>query len=229
VRLRRPSGGMGLIEDITIRFGRIKPTVRFHTPISASPARHGPLYPPSMPTARHELARAIAEVALLRGTFTLRSGRTSRYYLDKYLFSTRPELLRELGEMFAERIALVTGRTPPDRLAGAELGGIPLVTAASLATGIPSVFVRNAKKDYGTARQLEGRLEPGERVVFVEDVATTGGQALEAVRTLRGAGAEVLAVICVIDRQEGARENVEAEGLRFESLFTKHDLGITDE
>ncbi|MCW5774878.1 MAG: orotate phosphoribosyltransferase [Phycisphaeraceae bacterium] len=181
-----------------------------------------------MPTTRPELAKAIAEVALLRGTFTLRSGRTSRYYLDKYLFSTRPELLRELGEMFAERIALVAGRTPPDRLAGAELGGIPLVTAASLATGIPSVFVRNAKKDYGTARQLEGRLESGERVVFVEDVATTGGQAIEAVRTLRDAGAEVLAVICVIDRQEGARENVESQGLRFEALFTKHDLGIEE-
>ncbi|HRQ74197.1 MAG TPA: orotate phosphoribosyltransferase [Phycisphaerales bacterium] len=182
-----------------------------------------------MPTARPELASAIADAALLRGTFTLRSGRTSPYYLDKYRFSTRPELLRQLAEMFAERIALVTARTPPDRLAGAELGGIPLVTAASLATGIPSVFVRNAKKDYGTARQLEGRLEPGERVVFLEDIATTGGQSLEAVRTLRDAGAQVLAVICVIDRQEGARQNVEAQGLRFEALFTKHDLGITDD
>ena len=182
-----------------------------------------------MPTDRPELARAIAEVALLRGSFTLRSGRSSRYYLDKYLFSTRPELLRQLAEMFAERIALVAGRTPPDRLAGAELGGIPLVTAASLATGIPSLFVRNARKDYGTARQLEGRLEPGERVVFLEDVATTGGQALEAVRVLHNAGAQVLAVICVIDRQEGARANLEAQGLRFEALFTKQDLGITDE
>src|SRR5262245_33707422 len=91
----------------------------------------------------HEsLARRLADVALLRGTFTLRSGRTSSFYLDKYLFSTRPDILAELGKMFAARI-------PPGttRLAGAELGGIPLVTAASLASGLPSVFIRNQKKD----------------------------------------------------------------------------------
>jgi orotate phosphoribosyltransferase len=183
-------------------------------------------------TARRSgLAKAIAEVALLRGTFTLRSGRTSSYYLDKYLFSTRPEVLGPLGELFAERIAQVARALPGgrvERLAGAELGGIPLVTAASLQTGIPCLFVRNAKKDYGTAKQLEGVLNRGERVIFVEDVATTGGQALEAVRVLREAGAEVAAVICTIDRQEGARANIEAAGLRFEALFTKADLGIAE-
>lgn len=177
---------------------------------------------------RNKLARAIADVCVLRGTFTLRSGRTSHYYLDKYLFSTRPEILRDLGDLFAERVREVekaAGR-PVVRLAGAELGGIPLVTVASLATGLPCLFVRNAKKDYGTAKQMEGKLERGEAVVFVEDVATTGGQALEAVGVLRELGAEVLAVIATIDREEGARANVEQAGLRFESLFTKTDLGV---
>src|SRR5258705_362293 len=86
---------------------------------------------------RTELAGRIAELALLRGTFTLRSGRTSSYYLDKYLFSTRPEVLRELGELFAARIGEVERATgkKTKRLAGGELGGIPLVTAASLAAG----------------------------------------------------------------------------------------------
>ena len=177
-----------------------------------------------------ELARAIADVALLRGTFTLRSGRTSNYYLDKYLFSTRPAVLRELGSLFADRIRLVEreAKVTVHRLAGAELGGIPLVTVASLDTGLPCLFVRNAKKDYGTAKQLEGKLEKGENVVFVEDVATTGGQALEAVQVLRDLGANVLAVIATIDRQEGARENIEKAGLRFESLFTKKDLGVNE-
>src|SRR6185295_12722708 len=89
---------------------------------------------------RESVAKAIAEVALLRGTFTLRSGRTSSYYLDKYLFSTRPEVLRRLGALFAERISQIRGSAKVDRLAGAELGGIPLVTAASLETGLPCVF-----------------------------------------------------------------------------------------
>lgn len=176
-----------------------------------------------------DLARAIADCALLRGTFTLRSGRTSSYYLDKYLFSTRPEVLQPLAALFAERIEAVAGVQGVRRLAGAELGGIPLVTAASLRTGVPCLFVRNAKKDYGTAKQLEGKLERGDRTILLEDVATTGGQALEAVAVLREAGAEVLAVIATIDRQEGARENVEKAGLRFEALFTKADLGIAPE
>lgn len=181
-------------------------------------------------TGRAELARAIADAALLRGTFTLRSGRTSSYYLDKYLFSTRPEVLRPLATLFAERIAAVerAAGSKVVRLAGAELGGIPLVTAASLATGLPCVFVRNAKKDYGTAKQLEGVLKDGEGVVIVEDVATTGGQALEAAKVIQALGGRVLAIIATIDRQEGARENVEGAGIRFEALFTKADLGVRE-
>ncbi|MFO0873964.1 MAG: orotate phosphoribosyltransferase [Phycisphaerales bacterium] len=167
------------------------------------------------------LATRIAEAALLRGTFTLRSGRTSSYYLDKYLFSTRPDVLRELGAMFAARLPKET-----TLLAGAELGGIPLVTATSLASGLPCVFIRNQKKDYGTAKQLEGRIGAVDRVVIVEDVATTGGQALEAAQVIRAAGATVLRIIATIDRLEGARENVERAGIAFDSLFTVRDLGV---
>lgn len=176
------------------------------------------------------LADRIARVALLRGRFTLRSGRTSTYYLDKYLFSTRPEVLGPLADLFAERIESVRSRLGivVGRLAGAELGGIPLVTAASLRTGLPCVFVRNQKKTYGTGKQIEGALEAGDTVVLLEDVATTGGQALEAVESLREAGANVPAVIATIDRLEGARERVESAGLVFEALFTKHDLGIEE-
>lgn len=177
-----------------------------------------------------QLAKSIAEVALLRGTFTLRSGKTSSYYLDKYLFSTRPELLRQLAPLFAERLKGVEARlsVKTDRLAGAELGGIPLVTATSLHTGLPCIFVRNKKKDYGTAKQLEGVLNAGDTIVLIEDVATTGGQALEAVKSLRDAGGRVLGVIATIDRLEGARENVEREGLLFDSLYTKRDLGVEE-
>ena len=180
---------------------------------------------------RAELARSIASLALLRGTFTLRSGRASSYYLDKYRFTTRPEVLQPVGELIADEISRLQSATgsPVHRLAGAELGGIPLVTAAGLATGKPTIFVRNQKKDYGTAKQIEGVLEPRDRIVFVEDVTTTGGQALEAVGMLRELGAEVAAVITVIDRQEGASVKFDEAGVPFIALFTKNDLGISDE
>lgn len=177
---------------------------------------------------RARIALSIAQVSLLRGRFTLRSGRTSSYYLDKYAFSTSPAVLDSVGDLLADRLDEIEKRlgNPIERLAGAELGGIPLVTVASLKTGKPCLFVRNAKKGYGTAKQLEGPLNKGDRVVFIEDVATTAGQALEAAQVLREAGLEVVAVIATIDRLEGARENVESAGLVFESLFTVRDLGI---
>ena len=176
-----------------------------------------------MDSSREDLARRIAAVALLHGEFTLRSGRKSHYYLDKYLFSTEPGILRELGRMFAERIEPGSGI---NKLAGAELGGIPLVTAASLASGLPCVFIRNQKKDYGTAKQLEGSLGAGDAVLLVEDVCTTGGQVLEAAKVIEASGARVVKIVGTIDREEGARESIEAAGYRFEALFTKSDLGV---
>jgi orotate phosphoribosyltransferase len=170
---------------------------------------------------RNRIAELIAETSVLHGDFTLRSGRKSSYYLDKYLFSTQPAILSGLGVLFAQRIPPET-----DRLAGAELGGIPLVSSASIATGKPCLFIRNSKKDYGTAKQLEGRIEAGDKVVLLEDVATTGGQALEAAETIQEAGGEILKVIATIDREEGARENFESAGIPFESIFTKTDLGV---
>ena len=170
---------------------------------------------------RDQLARRIADVSLLRGEFTLRSGRKSNYYLDKYLFETQPDVLVELGKLFAQHVT-----SDVDRIAGAELGAVPLAAAAGMAANKPFVFIRNQKKDYGTAKQIEGVLEPGETVMIVEDVLTTGGQVLEAVKTLQDAGAKIERIVAVIDRLEGARDNIERAGLVFESLFTSKDLGI---
>jgi len=169
-----------------------------------------------------QLAQALKDAALLEGDFTLRSGRKSKYYLDKYLFETQPVLLRELARRFAHYVDDQT-----DRIAGAELGAIALAAAASLETNRPFVIVRNAKKaGYGTGKLIEGKLERGDRVLLVEDVATSGGQALEAVQTLQNAGAVVTHVVVAIDRQEGARQAIESASLRFDALFTIEDLGI---
>ncbi len=171
-----------------------------------------------------QLIQRITDSALLRGDFTLRSGRKSKYYLDKYLFQTQPDVLAALAERFAGRVAEVAGGV--DRLAGAELGGIPIVSATSISADIPAVLIRNQKKGYGTAKQVEGALNPGDRVVILEDIATTGGQVLEAAQTLTEMGAKIVKIIAVIDRQEGARENIESAGYGFDSLLTKADLGI---
>jgi orotate phosphoribosyltransferase len=170
---------------------------------------------------REDLAKRIADVSLLRGEFTLRSGRKSNYYLDKYRFETQPDILAALGKLFAERIT-----TRVDRIAGAELGAVPLAAAAAIASGKPCLFIRNQKKDYGTAKQLEGLLNPGDTVMIVEDVLTTGGQVLEAAKTLEAAGAKIDRIVAVIDRLEGARQNIESAGYVFEALFTTKDLGV---
>lgn len=170
-----------------------------------------------------QLIARIAETALLRGDFTLRSGRKSKYYLDKYLFETQPDILAALGQRLAKHV------TPEvDRIAGPELGGVPLATATAMACGKPMVLIRNQKKDYGTAKQFEGKLEAGETVLITEDIATTGGQSIEAAKMLTAMGVTVAKIVVVIDRQEGARENVEQAGFAFASLMTKADLGIDE-
>jgi orotate phosphoribosyltransferase len=171
---------------------------------------------------REQLARRIAEVALLRGEFTLRSGRKSNYYLDKYRFETQGDVLEALGKMLADRVGANV-----DRIAGAELGAVPLAAAASIYSGKPCVFIRNQKKDYGTAKLVEGVINAGETVMIVEDVLTTGGQVLESCKVLAGMGVKIERIVGVIDRMEGARQNIEAAGYVFESLFTSADLEIS--
>jgi orotate phosphoribosyltransferase len=163
-----------------------------------------------------ELARRVREAAYLEGDFLLRSGRRSTFYLDKYRFETRPDLLRDLGAALAERIRDVE----PDavRIAGPELGAAALAAAASMASGLPFVIVRGAAKAYGTGNRLEGVAEPGERIAMVEDVVTSGGAALEAVGALREAGLVCETVICVVDRGEGGAEAMAEAGVRLHAL-----------
>jgi orotate phosphoribosyltransferase len=171
---------------------------------------------------RGELARGLREAAYLEGDFLLRSGRRSKYYLDKYRFETQPDLLRVLG---TELAAVVREHDPEaDRLAGPELGAVALAAAASLATGLPFLIVRKAAKDYGTANRLEGVSEPGERICLIEDVVTSGGAAIEAVSALREAGLRVSNAICVVDREEGGVDELARHGVRLRSLFGASEL-----
>ncbi len=168
-----------------------------------------------------ELGRDVVAAAYLEGHFVLRSGAVSSYYFDKYRLTTRPAILRRLGVALAEMLPPET-----DRIAGPELGAIPLATAVSLESGRPSVFVRRQAKEYGTAASFEGELEPGERIVLLEDILTTGGEAIRAARALRDFGADVLEIIGVVDREEGAAANIARAGFRYRALFTKRGLGL---
>ncbi len=172
---------------------------------------------------REELAQAIKEAAYLEGDFVLSSGRRSKYYLDKWRFETDPKLLREIARALAELLP----EPAPDRLAGVELGGVPLAAALSLETEIPYLVVRRQAKEYGTAKGIEGVFESGERVVLVEDVLTTAGQAIAAAKLLRENGLDVLRVVYVIDREEGAEANIREGGFEPAMLYRKSDLGIT--
>jgi orotate phosphoribosyltransferase len=130
---------------------------------------------------------------------------TSSEYFDKYLFESDPDLLREIAEAL---VALIPDGA--DCLAGLELGGVPLATVASQVSGLPTLFVRKAAKDYGTCRLAEGGEIAERRVVVVEDVVTSGGQVIESCAALRARGAEILGVLCVIDREAGGKQNLAA-------------------
>jgi orotate phosphoribosyltransferase len=168
-----------------------------------------------------DLAPRIREAALLEGDFVLSSGERSRFYVDKYLFSTEPDLLRDVAGALAERIP-----EGVDRLAGVELGAVPLVVAASLDTGLPYVIVRKSAKDYGSSagENIEGRLNGGETVVLVEDVVTTGTQAVRAAGHLREAGVEVAAIVAVLDRRE--EDGQALGGFPFRALLRMEELRV---
>ncbi|MBK8269297.1 MAG: orotate phosphoribosyltransferase [Planctomycetes bacterium] len=170
---------------------------------------------------KQELAERIRAASYKEGDFLLRSGRRSTFYVDKYLFETQPDILAEVGKLLATHVDKTT-----TRIAGAELGGVPLAAATSMASGKPFVIVRNAKKDYGTTKMFEGAIEKGDRVLLVEDIATTGGQVLEAAKVLSDAGAVVQRIVAVVDRAEGAADNIRKAGHEFAALFTGKDLRI---
>lgn len=168
-----------------------------------------------------ELARDIVGAAYLRGDFVLSSGARSNYYFDKYLFETKPGILRRIASFLAEVVPPQT-----DRIAGTELGAVALATALSLETGLPFVIARKGTKAYSTARLVEGEIYPGDRVVLVEDVISTGAQGIRAANSLVQVGAQVLGILAVIDREQGGPEAISAAGFNLTTLFRRSELGL---
>jgi orotate phosphoribosyltransferase len=161
------------------------------------------------------------------GDFTLSSGKKSEYYVDCRTSTLHPEGL-----------TLIVGQMLPtlqgwgaQAAGGLTLGADPLAAGVALATAdlpadrrIVGYIVRKEAKGHGRGRQVEGCLEPGMRAAVLEDVITTGESALRAVAAVREAGASVVGVMAIVDREEGGREAIEREGLKVVSLFTASEL-----
>ena len=156
--------------------------------------------------------------ALQFGTFTLASGRTSPYYVDIKKAVTRPDLLRTIAEGMAPYARDV------DRIAGVELGAVPIAAAIGLVSGKPYVMVRKSAKEHGTKHEFEGDLNRGDRVLFVEDVVTTGGTLRAAIERMRGHGALIEDCVCVVDREEGGRMLLAEITVRLHALLSAKDL-----
>ncbi|NPA13810.1 MAG: orotate phosphoribosyltransferase [Aquificae bacterium] len=157
--------------------------------------------------------------------FKLSSGKLSRYYLDLKKVTLDPEGGYLVGNLIYELIKPFG----VSAVGGLTLGADPIAYATALISyqkgePIKPFVVRKEPKKHGTGRQIEGNLQEGERVVVVEDVVTTAGSSLKAVKACREAGLEVVAVCCIVDRNEGGRENIEKEGLKLYSLFTIDDF-----
>jgi orotate phosphoribosyltransferase len=166
-----------------------------------------------------ELAKKIRDAAFLTGRFKLRSGKISSFYWDKYRFESDPVLLDAVVDEMQKLLPATF-----DKLAGLEMGGIPLATCLSLKTGKPCLFVRKAAKPYGTCNLLEGGFRAGETAVAIEDVITVAGQVCASVAQMRELGLVVKDVVCVIDRQQGGRENLKEIGCSLTSVFTLEEL-----
>ncbi|MGQ9819846.1 MAG: orotate phosphoribosyltransferase [Candidatus Kapaibacteriales bacterium] len=161
------------------------------------------------------LGKRIFDVCYLTGQFKLRSGKISNEYFDKYQFESDPEILNLIAESMVQLLP-----QEYDILAGLETGGIPIATAMALKVKKPVVFVRKKAKEYGTSKLAEGVDIKGKKIVIIEDVVTSGGQIIESIKQLYQLGAIVSKAICVIDREEGGKENLQKIGISFASLYT---------
>lgn len=186
-----------------------------------------------------QLRKLIKTVSYKTGDFTLASGQKSTFFLDMKKAMYQPEGLFSLAELLAPVLKAYW----PDvrQIGGLATGAIPLVVIVSIRSyleyyaGVPaaevrrgsvinSFFVRKEVKDHGVPQEIEGCFIPGLPVVLFEDVTTTAGSLLKVVRTVRAQGSEVLGAITVVDRLQGGRENLKAEGIELLSLYTIDDI-----
>ena len=162
----------------------------------------------------------IKDFAVQRGHFTLTSGKTSDYYIDIKKLITDPTSLTHVTDMISSRINDV------DKIAGVELGSVPLISVVSVKKNLPMIIIRKQTKEHGTKVPFEGSIQKGDKIAIIEDVTTTGDSVIRCIDLLKIHGAKIQSVIRVVDRNEGAKEKIEKLGIKFEYLANLEDLGL---
>lgn len=184
---------------------------------------------------RAHLLSLIHKLAVVRGQVTLASGKEADYYLDLRRVTLEHRSAPLIGDVVLDLLdenGLLHGDAAVDAIGGLTMGADPVATAvmhrsAIRGSALDAFVVRKAAKQYGMGRRVEGPSVEGRRVVALEDTSTTGGSVLEAVSALRDAGAEVAAVVVVVDRDTGAKERVESEaGVPYLAAISTRDLGL---
>lgn len=183
--------------------------------------------------SKSRLLELLKTLSFQRREIILASGRRSNFYIDCKQTALTPEGLFLIGNIFLHMINEIGEAV--DGVAGVTLGGDPLVCATSYASyisgkNLPALIIRKELKGHGTEVYVEGKknLPENAKVVILEDVVTTGGSTLKACDRARQEGLKVAYIICLVEREEGGRENIEAAGFRLYSVFKKRDF-ISDE
>jgi len=181
-----------------------------------------------MQELKRKLAAILVEKSYKEGDFTLTSGKKSEYYFDCKQTALHPEGSYLLGRLFLDILKeydMVQG------VGGMTLGADPLVSSVTVVSHmegmpLPGFIVRKKSKGHGTDQFLEGlaNFEPGDKVVLLEDVVTTGGPLVTACQRVKDAGLDIVGVVCVLDREEGGRENLKQAGFELKSIFTRSEL-----
>jgi uridine monophosphate synthetase len=189
-------------------------------------ARSRPAAPPF--DARAALTLALADIGAIRfGEFTLASGKTSPVYVDLRLLASHPEVLRQVAWAYADLLRQeldIDSSSFSVRLAAIPYAALPIGTAVALELGLPLIYPRKEVKAYGTARQIEGQFQPGDRVVVLDDLITTGGSKLAAIEPLTAAGLDVRDVVVLIDREQGGREELAEAGYRLHAVLRLSEM-----
>ena len=178
-------------------------------------------------TEHTHLVNLLATLSARRGQFTLASGKQSTLYVDARLTTMSPEGLILIGNL---GLKAIRGSWMADSIGGLTLGADPIAYAVAYASALGksgllrTVTVRKEAKKHGAGKLIEGPFQSGDRVVIVEDVITTGGSALQAIRAVQEAGGVVQGVLALVDRQEGGREAIEGAGISVISLVTAQEL-----
>ncbi|WP_414469467.1 orotate phosphoribosyltransferase [Methanobacterium sp. ACI-7] len=171
--------------------------------------------------SKDELIELLTQKEVVKfGKFILSSGKESDYYVNMKMAITDPRILKAIAITVSSQIE----GEEIDKIAGPALGAVPIATAISLESRIPMLMIRKAKKGYGTSKLIEGDLAKGDSIIVVEDVTTTGNSLLKAIKAIEENGGNVKRAVVVVDRDEGAKENLEEEGIKLEPILSINDF-----